>query len=82
MQCGIFNRELSHIGERRYEMLDVTMRQIADTLGAQLPLSVVDQTGLAGHYDAVLDVGPGCVFFLRMPSALPTRLGPAGPGCA
>jgi uncharacterized protein (TIGR03435 family) len=56
--CGIFNRELSHSGERRLEMLNVTMQQIADSLGLGLPLLVVDKTGLAGGYDAVLDFGP------------------------
>jgi uncharacterized protein (TIGR03435 family) len=55
--CGIFNRELSHSGERRFEMLNVTMQQIADSLGLGLPLLVVDKTGLAGHYDVVLDFG-------------------------
>jgi uncharacterized protein (TIGR03435 family) len=53
--CGVFNRELSRVGERRFEMLDVTMQQIADSLG--MPLAVVDHTGLEGHYDAVLDIG-------------------------
>ncbi|MGB6690231.1 MAG: TIGR03435 family protein [Terracidiphilus sp.] len=60
-RCGISNRELSHSGERRFEMLDVTMQQIADSLGLggfALPLPVVDQTGLTGRYDAVLDFGP------------------------
>jgi uncharacterized protein (TIGR03435 family) len=33
-------------------MLNMTMQQIADSL------SVVDQTGLTGRYDAVLDYGP------------------------
>jgi uncharacterized protein (TIGR03435 family) len=61
VQCGIFNRELSHVGERRLEMLNVTMQQIADTLGGQSPLSVVDKTGLAGRYDAVVDFGSGGV---------------------
>ena len=56
--CGVFNRELSHSGERRLEMLDVTVKQFADSLGLGLPLSVVDRTGLAGRYDAVLDFGP------------------------
>jgi uncharacterized protein (TIGR03435 family) len=37
-------------------MLDATMQQIADSLG--LPLPVIDDTGLKGHYDAVLDFGP------------------------
>jgi len=55
--CGIFSRELSHSGERRLEMLNVTMQQIADSLGLGLPLLVVDETGLAGRYDAVLDFG-------------------------
>jgi uncharacterized protein (TIGR03435 family) len=55
--CGIFNRELSHGGERRLEMLNVTTQQIADSLGLGLPLLVVDQTGLTGRYDAVLDFG-------------------------
>jgi uncharacterized protein (TIGR03435 family) len=54
--CGVFNRELSHSGERRLEMLDVTMQQIADSLG--LPLAVIDHTGLEGRFDAVLDYGP------------------------
>jgi uncharacterized protein (TIGR03435 family) len=57
-RCGISNRGLSHSGERRFEMLDVTMQQIADWLGLGLPLSVVDRTKLTGHYDAVLDFGP------------------------
>jgi uncharacterized protein (TIGR03435 family) len=59
--CGISSRELSRSGEHRFEMLDVTMQQIADWLGLgglALPLSVVDQTGLKGRHDAVLDFGP------------------------
>jgi uncharacterized protein (TIGR03435 family) len=56
--CGIFGRELSQSGEHRLEMLNVTMQQIADALGLGLPLLVVDKTGLAGRYDAVLDFGP------------------------
>jgi uncharacterized protein (TIGR03435 family) len=56
--CGIQARELSDSGEHRLEMLDVTMPQIADSLGMGLPLPVVDRTGLAGRYDAVLDFGP------------------------
>jgi uncharacterized protein (TIGR03435 family) len=56
--CGIFGRELSPGGEHRLEMLDVTMQQIADSLGLGLPLLAVDKTGLAGRYDAVLDFGP------------------------
>ena len=55
VQCGIFDRGLSHSGERRLEMLNVTMQQIADSLGLGLPLLVVDKTGLTGRYDAVLD---------------------------
>jgi uncharacterized protein (TIGR03435 family) len=51
-RCGMFNRQLSNIGERRFEMLNMTMSQIADSLG------VVDNTGLKGSYDAVLDFGP------------------------
>ncbi len=55
--CGVFNRELSRSGERRFEMLDVTgMQQIADSLHMQL--AIVDQTGLEGRYDAVLEFGP------------------------
>ena len=60
-RCGIFNRELSHAGERRLEMLDVTMQQITDSVGLYLQLMVVDRTGLQGHYDAVLDFTPGYV---------------------
>lgn len=56
--CGVFGRELSHSGEHRLEMLNVTMQQIAAALGLGLPLVVVDTTGLGGHYDAVLDSGP------------------------
>jgi uncharacterized protein (TIGR03435 family) len=56
--CGIFGRELSQGGEHRLEMLNATMEQIADALGLGLPLLVVDKTGLAGRYDAVLDFGP------------------------
>lgn len=64
-RCGVFNRELSHSSERRLEMLNVTMDQIAGALtqmtmfglgGSQL--AVVDRTGLTGHYDAVLDIAP------------------------
>jgi uncharacterized protein (TIGR03435 family) len=58
-RCGVFNRELTRVGERRLEMLDVTTQQIADSL--QLQLAVVDHTGLEGHYDAVLDFGPNGV---------------------
>ena len=57
-RCGVFARELGHGGEHRLELLDVTAQQIADALGLGLPLSVVDKTGLAGRYDAVLDFGP------------------------
>jgi len=62
--CGVFNRQLSRIGERRFEMLNVTLQQIADSLGSGAPLSggvvlsVADKTGLTGRYDAVLDFGP------------------------
>jgi uncharacterized protein (TIGR03435 family) len=56
-RCGVSSRELSH-SERRLEMLNMTMQQIADSLGMGLPLLVVDKTGLAGRYDAVLDFGP------------------------
>lgn len=55
--CGIFGRELSRSDEHRLEMLNVTMQQIADSLGLGLPLLVVDKTGLAGRYDAVVDFG-------------------------
>ena len=58
-RCGVFNRELSHFGERRLEMLDVTMQQITGSVAMFLPLPVIDKTGLTGRYDAVLDVGPG-----------------------
>jgi bla regulator protein blaR1 len=58
VRCGVFNRELSHSGERRLEMLDVTMEQIANALSGMEPAAVVDQSGLEGHYDAVLDFGP------------------------
>ncbi len=68
VHCGLFNRALSHAGERRFEMLDVTMSQIAEFLGQQMlnlglqpPLGIVDRTGLEGHYDAVLEVAPGYV---------------------
>jgi uncharacterized protein (TIGR03435 family) len=57
--CGVFNRELSRTGERRYEMLNVTMQQMADSL--MMPLAVVDHTGLEGRYDAVLDFGTGAI---------------------
>src|SRR6185312_6529852 len=58
IRCGVFNRELSHSGERRLEMLDVTIDQIANALSAMEPATVVDLTGLQGHYDAVLDFAP------------------------
>jgi len=63
-RCGVFNRELSHSGERRLEMLNVTMERIASALsGMPRPLggpalSVVDHTGLGGNYDAVLEFAP------------------------
>jgi bla regulator protein blaR1 len=57
-RCGVFGRELSHGGEHRLEMLNVAMQQVADALGQGLPLLVVDNTGLTGRYDAVLDFGP------------------------
>lgn len=56
--CGVFNRELGQSGERRLEMLNVTMQHVAESLGLGLPLFVIDRTGLAGRYDAVLDFGP------------------------
>lgn len=52
-RCGITDRLIGPGGERRLEMLDVTMQQMADGLHAGLP--VVDRTGLRGRYDAVLD---------------------------
>jgi uncharacterized protein (TIGR03435 family) len=57
VRCGVFGRELSHGGEHRLELLNLTMQQIANALGLGLPLSVVDKTGLTGRYDAVLDFG-------------------------
>ena len=51
--CGITDRQLGPAGERRLEMLNVTIEQIADNLRPGLP--VVDRTGLRGRYDAVLD---------------------------
>jgi uncharacterized protein (TIGR03435 family) len=38
-------------------MLNVTMQQIADSLGLGLPMLVLDRTGLRGQYDAVIDFG-------------------------
>jgi len=60
-RCGVFNRQLSRAGERRFEMLDVTMQQIADFMSPWLPLSVSDGTGLQGHYDAVVDFGRNAI---------------------
>ncbi len=57
VRCGIFDRELGKY-KRRIEMVDVTVPQIADALNKHSPLSVVDSTGLIGHYDAILDYGP------------------------
>lgn len=57
VKCGIFDREMGKF-QRRIEMVDVTMAQIADTLSGHSPLPVVDSTGLTGHYDAYLDYGP------------------------
>ena len=57
VRCGIFDRELGKY-RRRIEMVDVTMSQIADTLSNHSLLSVVDSTGLTGHYDAILAYGP------------------------
>jgi uncharacterized protein (TIGR03435 family) len=57
VRCGVFDRELGKY-KRRIEMVDVTMQQIADTLSSHSTLSVVDSTGLTGHYDAILDYGP------------------------
>ena len=57
-RCGVFGRELSHGGEHRLELLNVTLQQIAGALGLGLPLTVVDKTGLEGRYDAVVDFGP------------------------
>jgi uncharacterized protein (TIGR03435 family) len=57
VQCGVFFRGLSHSWDNRLEMLDVTMLKIADTLSSFLPLTVVDRTGLAGRYDAMVDWG-------------------------
>jgi uncharacterized protein (TIGR03435 family) len=51
--CGITDRQLGPGGERRLEMLNVTIEQIAESLRPGLP--VVDRTGLLGRYDAVLD---------------------------
>jgi uncharacterized protein (TIGR03435 family) len=83
--CGTFGRALSPGGEHRLEMLNVTMKQIADSLGLGLPLLVVDKTGLAGRYDAVLDFGPDdvrpdadssdAIGLPPLPGALETQLG-------
>jgi len=84
-RCGVFGRELSHGGEHRLELLNVTMQQIADALGLGLPLSVVDKTGLAGRYDTVLDFGPdsaepnadsaGTIGLPPLPGALEKQVG-------
>ena len=60
VRCGIFDRELGKY-RRRIEMVDVTMSQIADTLSNHSLLSVVDSTGLTGHYDAILEYGPDMI---------------------
>ena len=57
VRCGVFDRELGKY-ERRIEMVNVTMAQIADTLSNHLVQPVLDSTGLTGHYDAFLDYGP------------------------
>jgi len=60
-RCGILNRELSRSGERRLEMLDVSMDQIANTLSQMASregFPVIDQTGLTGQYDAILEFAP------------------------
>jgi uncharacterized protein (TIGR03435 family) len=57
--CGVFNRQLTRAGDRRFEMLNVTMQQMADSL--MMPLVVVDHTGLEGRYDAVLEVGTNAI---------------------
>lgn len=60
-RCGIFNRELSRSGERRLEMLDVSMDQIANTLSQMASregFPVIDKTGLTGQYDAILEFAP------------------------
>jgi uncharacterized protein (TIGR03435 family) len=54
--CGVFRRSLSHVNDSRLEMLDASMQQIVASLPQQIP--IIDQTGLEGHYDAVLDFGP------------------------
>lgn len=59
--CGFFDRELGAAWERRYEMLDMTMQQIADSLETGSNSTAVDRTGLVGRYDAVLDFAAGGV---------------------
>jgi uncharacterized protein (TIGR03435 family) len=79
-QCGVYDRNLGKQPyERRLEMLDVTMPQIADALRA------VDGTGLTGRYDAVLDVSynlvpqaadaPDDLGLPSLPAALEKQLG-------
>jgi uncharacterized protein (TIGR03435 family) len=84
--CGAYDRELSRSGERRFEMLDLTPQQIADSLSRYLPLSVVDQIRLLGRYDAVLDFAAGAmpptadsttdeIGLPRLPAAIEKQLG-------
>jgi uncharacterized protein (TIGR03435 family) len=57
-RCGVFNRQLSRYGERRLELLNVSMQQVVDAVAQMLPTPVIDHTGLPGRYDAVLEFGP------------------------
>lgn len=87
-RCGVFNRELSRSGERRLEMLDVTMDQIANTLSQMASregFPVVDGTGLQGRYDALLEFAPplppnaetadDAIGVPQLPTALEKQLG-------
>lgn len=55
--CGVMYRQLNpHVN--RLEMLDVTAEQLAYAIGGSMTSPAIDKTGLAGHYDAIVDFGP------------------------
>jgi uncharacterized protein (TIGR03435 family) len=65
-------------GDAQMRGTDVPMSELASNLGNQLGRFVTDQTGLAGHYDFVLDWDPDQVVDSTKPSlftALKEQLG-------
>lgn len=73
-RCGVFNRELSHSGERRLEMLNVTMDQIANAISAMEPAAVPIKPGFREPMTQCSNSHPPC-----RPAPMPSTMRSALP---